>query len=231
MKALPVVLALLLVSGSGVVWGNPGDAVAVRGTLAWPAILANEPFLVLRGDNGAFYYADVTAAQRRGTVALRAGSRIALVGTEGARPHELTVTALGPDDSAVSAAPPIAAPAPSTPTPSPAPSSSVSPVPGEAASPRTDSVAPPPAIEPPTSAAPLERVRGTAQSVSGHTLVVRRDDGQRVNIDVSRLDGTVARDVRAGDVVTVFGTAEAGKPFTAVGFVRTEPARSSAPSR
>jgi len=31
---------------------------------------------------------------------------------------------------------------------------------------------------------------------------------------------------RPGEVVTVFGTAENGKPFTAVGFVRTEPGRS-----
>lgn len=224
MKALPLALALLLVGSLGAVWANPGDRVAVRGTLAWPGILANEPFVVVRGDNGRFYYADVTAAQRRGTATLQAGSRIALVGTEGARPHELTVTALGPDDSAVSAAPPAA---------TPAPPGAVSPVPGEAASPRTDSVAPmpPPTAEPRTTDHPLERVRGTVQSVSGHVLVVRRDDGQRMTIDVSRLDGTVAREVRPGEVVTVFGTAEEGKPFAAVGFVRTEPGRSLAPSR
>ncbi|OLC58200.1 MAG: hypothetical protein AUH76_17700 [Candidatus Rokubacteria bacterium 13_1_40CM_4_67_11] len=69
-------------------------------------------------------------------------------------------------------------------------------------------------------------MRGTVQSVSGHTLVIRRDDGQQVDIDVSRFDGTMARDIRPGEVVTVFGTAENGKPFTAVGFVRTEPGRS-----
>src|SRR5262249_51280987 len=203
-------------SGLGAVWANPGDAVAVRGILSWPAILANEPFLVLRTDDGHFYYADVPAAQRRGTVALRAGNRIALVGKEGARPHELTVTALGPDESAVSAAP------------------STSPVPGEAASPPTDSLAPPPApatTGPPTRERPLERVRGKVQSVSGHTLVVQRDDGQQVNIDVSRLDGTVAREIRPGEVVTVFGTTEAGRPFTAVGFVRIEPGRAVTPSR
>jgi len=232
MKALLVALALLLVGGVGTISANPGDAVAVRGTLAWPAILANEPFVVVRADDGRFYYADVTAAQRRGTVALQAGSRIALFGAEGARPHELTVTALGPDDSAASAAPPAATPP--TPAPSiPAPPSSKSPVPGEAASPRTDSVAPPPPATstPTTNERPLERVRGTVQSVSGHTLVVRRDDGQQVKIDVSRLDGTVARDVRPGEVITVFGMAEAGQLFTAVGFVRTEPGSSLAPGR
>jgi len=211
MKILRVALApvLVLIGGVVTVWANPGDAVAVRGILAWPAILANEPFLVVRADNGRFYYADVTAAERRGTAALRAGNRVAIVGTEGARPHELTAMALGPDAAAVSSEPPSTSAAP--------------PVPGEAAaSPRTDSTAPPARI----TSRQWERVRGTVQSVSGHTLVIRRDDGQQVDIDVSRFDGTMARDIRPGEVVTVFGTAENGKPFTAVGFVRTEPGRS-----
>src|SRR2546428_51972 len=101
MKILRVALApmLVLVGGVVTVWANPGDAVAVRGILAWPAILANEPFLVVRADNGRFYYADVTTAERRGTAALRAGNRVAIVGTEGARPHELTATALGPAEN------------------------------------------------------------------------------------------------------------------------------------
>src|SRR5262245_61389308 len=88
MKALPVALALILVGGVGAISANPGDAFAIRGTLAWPAILGNDPFVVVRADNGRFYYADVTAAQRHGTVALQAGRRLALVGAEGARPHE-----------------------------------------------------------------------------------------------------------------------------------------------
>src|SRR5262245_60389329 len=209
MKILRVAVApmLVLIGGAVTVWANPGDAVAVRGILAWPAILANEPFLVVRADNGRFYYTDVTAAERRGTAPLRAGNRVAIVGTEGARPHELTATALGPDAAAVSSEPPDTS-APSL-------------VSGEAAaSPRTDSTAPP------APSRPWERVRGTVQSVSGNTLVIRRDDGQQVDIDVSRFDGTMARDIRPGEVVTVFGTAENGKPFTAVGFVRTEPGRS-----
>src|SRR5438093_29276 len=83
MKILRVALApmLVLIGGAVTVWANPGDAVAVRGILAWPAILANEPFLVVRADNGRFYYADVTTAERRGTAALRAGNRVAIVGT------------------------------------------------------------------------------------------------------------------------------------------------------
>jgi len=212
MKALHVALALVLVLVGGLVtvWANPGDAVAVRGTLAWPAILANEPFVVVRSDDGRFFYVDVTAA-RGGNAALRTGDRITVAGVEGPRPYELAATALGPGDTAVSAAQPPGSPAP--------------PVAGDAAaSPRTDSVAPP--APQPTTERQWERVHGTVQSVSGHTLVVRRDDGQEVNIDVSRLDGTVAREVRRREVVTVFGTAEQGKPFTAVGFVRTAPANS-----
>ena len=107
MKALHVALALVLVLVGGLVtvWANPGDAVAVRGTLAWPAILANEPFVVVRSDDGRFFYVDVTAA-RRGNVALRTGDRITVAGVEGPRPYELAATALGPGDTAVSAAQP-----------------------------------------------------------------------------------------------------------------------------
>src|SRR5262249_25000407 len=122
---------LVLIGGAVSVWANPGDAVAVPGILAWPALRANEPFLVVRADKGRFYYTDVTAAERRGTAALRAGNRVAVVGTEGARPHELTATALGPDADAVWSEPPDTS-APSL-------------VSGEAAAaPRTDSTAPPP---------------------------------------------------------------------------------------
>ncbi len=190
MKILRFGLALVLVLAGGLVavWANPGDPVTIRGTLAWPAILANEPFVVVRSDDGRFYYADVTAAQRRGDGAVRAGDRISFVGVEGPRPHEVAVTALGSEESA--------------------------------ASPRTEPVAPP--APRPADERPWERVRGTVQSVSGHTLVVQRDDGQRIDVDVSRLDGAVAREVRPGQVVTVFGTTEDGKPFTAVGFIRAE---------
>src|SRR3989442_9296388 len=65
MKILRVALApvLVLIGGVVTVWANPGDSVAVRGILAWPPILANEPFLVLRAHNRRFYYADVTPAE------------------------------------------------------------------------------------------------------------------------------------------------------------------------
>lgn len=200
MNALSVVLVLALVVARGLVpaAASPGDPVTLRGTLAWPAILANEPFLVLRADDGRFYSADVTAAQPRGNTALRAGDRISFVGVEGARPHEVTVTGWGPEEPT---APPAGRDA--------------------AASPRTESGAPPPPA--PANERPWERVHGTVQSVSGHTIVVRRDDGQRVDVDVSRLDGTMATQVRPGQVVTVFGSTEPGRPFTAVGLVHSEP--------
>jgi hypothetical protein len=109
MNALSFVLVLALVVARGLVPAdaNPGDPVTLRGTLAWPAILANEPFLVLRADNGRFYYADVTAAQPRGNTALRAGDRISFVGVEGARPHEVTVTGYSAARSSADRSPPL----------------------------------------------------------------------------------------------------------------------------
>jgi hypothetical protein len=152
MKGSPVALALVLVLVGSVVavCANPGDPVTMRGTLAWPAVLANEPFVVVRSDDGRFYYADVTAAQRRANTALRAGDRISFVGVPGSRTHEVVVMALGREESAGSDAPPAGGDA--------------------AASPRTEPGAPP--APRPADERPWERVHGTVQSVSGHTLVV-----------------------------------------------------------
>jgi len=78
----------------------PGDARLVQGTLEWPATVGGEPFIVVRADDGRWYYADVASAQRHLSGPLTAGTRIAVVGVEGAKPHEINVVAFGTGDAA-----------------------------------------------------------------------------------------------------------------------------------
>ena len=52
--------------------------------LEWPSVVANEPFVIVRGDDGVLYDVGVTAARRVGAVT--AGARVSVLGIEGA-PH------------------------------------------------------------------------------------------------------------------------------------------------
>ena len=85
MKPALTAAALLLLAGPAM--AAPGDPRAVRGNLEWPAVLSAEPFIVVRGDDGRLYYADVARA-RRMTPGAIAGA-ISLVGIEGNQPHEI----------------------------------------------------------------------------------------------------------------------------------------------
>ena len=42
----------------------PGDPRLVQGILEWPAKLTVEPFVVVRSEDGQWYYAEVKAAKR-----------------------------------------------------------------------------------------------------------------------------------------------------------------------
>jgi hypothetical protein len=80
--------------------GGPGDLTLIQGKLEWPSALSgNEPFIVVRGDDGHAYYADVVAARRYVQGGLSAGSQTALLGLEGLKPHEIVVVALGSGDA------------------------------------------------------------------------------------------------------------------------------------
>src|SRR5215470_4333844 len=210
MNALGIGLAVVIVLTLGFVPADakPGDPLAVRGTMVWPSVLAAEPFILVQSDDGKVFYVDVTATQRRGSAMLRAGQRVSLTGVEGGRPYETAAVILGSEDSALSALPPGAS--------------------GEAAaSPRTESVptAPPQPPAPPQAAAPSEtpyqRIHGTVKSLSGHTLVVKADNGQDVSVDVSRFDGVLRREMRQGQEITVFGRPQNGS-MAAVGVIRTD---------
>jgi hypothetical protein len=132
---------------------GPGDPRLVNGVLEWPRALTNEPFVVVRGDDGALYYVTITAARRDATLA--GGARIAVLGLEGRTPHEITALGVGVGDSVESAlanlqgakpAPAASAPAVVTPpiATAPTPPTIAAPTTPNGAAPTAAAPAPPP---------------------------------------------------------------------------------------
>ena len=78
----------------------PGDPRLVQGVLEWPTKLTAEPFVVIRTDDGRWYYADIKSARRLEPAGLTVGARVAVLGTEAARPHEITALAFGSGNAA-----------------------------------------------------------------------------------------------------------------------------------
>src|SRR5919197_5497605 len=109
MKRALIATALLLFAGPAM--AAPGDPRALRGTLEWPATLSAEPFIVVRGEDGRLYYADVSRARRMTGGAITGA--VSLVAVEGNQPHELSAVVVGAGDSALSfATPPVPTPPP-----------------------------------------------------------------------------------------------------------------------
>jgi hypothetical protein len=106
MKRIGLAVLAVVVLGAGDVDAGPGDLVVVRGTLQWPTGLAQNPFVVVRGDDGRHYYADTAVAQRASGDGLAAGRRVSFVGVEGRRPWEIRALVFGAGDSAMTATPP-----------------------------------------------------------------------------------------------------------------------------
>ena len=144
----------------------PGDPRLVQGVLEWPAKLTVEPFVVIRTDDGRWYYAEVKAAKRFESGPLSAGGRVTVLGTEAARPHEIAAIAFGSGDAAALALalmPHVNAPA-SAPAPAPAAQ-----LPG---SPRTESL--PAKVEPsatPKAEVPTPKVVAKAEPVAAVPVV------------------------------------------------------------
>src|SRR5437867_12869828 len=78
----------------------PGDPRLIQGVLEWPTKLTAEPFVVIRTDDGRWYYADIKSARRLEPAGLTVGARVAVLGTEAARPHEITALAFGSGNAA-----------------------------------------------------------------------------------------------------------------------------------
>src|SRR5262249_43642168 len=97
-SAVALTLSVVL---AGPALAAPVDPRLIQGALEWPpALSGGEPFIVVRGDDGRVYYADVIAAQRYVQGALGAGGHIALLGLESPKPHEIIAVALGSGDAA-----------------------------------------------------------------------------------------------------------------------------------
>jgi hypothetical protein len=195
---------------AGTALAAPGDPRVLQGTLEWPATLSAEPFVVIRGEDGQLYYADISSAQRRTPGPLAAGTRIAVAGVEGGRPHELTALALGAGDAASLGLDPASIPPPSS---SPAPAIATA----------------PPAPGPPGE--PMWRVDGTVQSVSGKTVTLRTQEGRTSTVDVSQLSESTQSALRPGDQVSLFGLPRHDRKLVANGYIQSEATQPAASPR
>lgn len=166
--------------------------------LAWAAGTEGTPFVIVLGDDGRYYVADLSGAQRRGG-AVNVGDRISLAGVEGPRPWQLSALVVGAGDTA------IAALTPSSDFPSASPAM--------------------PADRPATASRPWRQIRGTVDAVTDGSLRLRETDGRKVTVDLSRLGRGGAATLRPGDRATVFVVAEDGQRLVAVGFVQSQPPR------
>jgi hypothetical protein len=197
MKRSLIALAILAL-GAGAAQAAPGDPRVVQGTLEWPSSLSTEPFVIVRGEDGRLYYADISAAQRRASGPLAAGNRMSIFGVEGNRPHELAAVAFGAGEAtglgiSLPGSPTI--PAGTLPTP----------LPGSA-----------------SASEAMWQVAGTVQSISGTMVTVRTQDGQAQTVDASQLSAGTLRALRTGDRVSLFGTPRADRKLVANGYVQSE---------
>jgi hypothetical protein len=197
----------ILTLGAGSAAAAPGDPRVVQGNLEWPATLSVEPFVVVRGEDGRLYYADISAAQRRATSTLTSGTRVSVLAIEGNRPHELVAVAFGAGDATGLG---ISLPgSPATPAGTPP-----SPLPGSA-----------------EAAEPMWRLAGTVQSVSGTMVTLRTQNGQPQTVDASQLSVGTLRALRAGDRVTLFGVPRGDRKLVANGYMQSEGAPPAASPR
>jgi hypothetical protein len=248
MKVPFAAVTILLLAGPAL--AAPGDPRVLRGNLEWPPSLSAEPFIVVRGDDGGVYYADVSGARRMSAAAITGA--ISLVGIEGNQPHEVAAVVVGPGDSALTfvspsvppqpdAAPPASLPRQTVAPPATAvvpnappagvinPPSAAVPNPPAAAIPNPPAAAvpsappaPPPAEEAAAPAGPedLWRVSGTVTAVTVREFAVETRPGETVWIDVSKLSSWTRDSVRPGDQVKLFGIPQKDDRLVANGFIQ-----------
>src|SRR5438105_4348787 len=98
MKFLLVLLSVVVLFATAVpAVAGPGDPRLVNGILEWPRAVSNEPFIVVRGDDGVLYYVAIGAARRDASLA--AGERVAVLGLEGRSAHEINALGIGAGES------------------------------------------------------------------------------------------------------------------------------------
>ena len=227
MKLALTAVAVLLLAGPAL--AAPGDPRTVRGALEWPASLSAEPFVVVRGDDGRMYYADVSSAQRMNAGAI--SGRISLVGVEGNQPHEVHAVVIGAGDSAQTFV------TPTVPTPAEAAAGAPSSLPRQAVAPPPPTAVPstqPPASQPtpviprPAVGEDLWQVQGKVVSVTPREFVVQTKPGDTVRVDVTKLSPWTRDAVRPGDQVKLFGVPQKDRRLVANGFIQEVPTTPSA---
>lgn len=204
MKRSLIAIAILGLS-AGAAEAAPGDPRVLQGTLEWPTTVASEPFMVIRGEDGRLYYADISAAQRRTPEPMTSGSRVAVLGVEGARPHEIAALAVGAGDAASLGLSPTGIAPPSPPSSAPGVS-----IPSRA----SVQMGPP--------AEPMWRVDGTVQSVAKGSVTLRRADAGSVTVDISNLSDQTLAALRPGDHVSLFGVPRNDHRLVANGYIQSE---------
>jgi hypothetical protein len=220
----PAAALILSLALAGPALAAPGDPRLIEGTLEWPPTLAGgELFVVLHGDDGRVYSADVMAAQRELPGVLNAGSRLTLLGLEGVKSHEIVAVALGSGNATALSltlaqgtrtTPPMTPPAtpPTPPETSPPPTAiaaAVSAVGGAEGRPA------------PGDDGRRLAVHGSVLEVVGPTLFIRKGDGHVVGVDLSRLDPGSRPRLTPGSPVAVVAVT-VGTRLEATGFIATE---------
>ena len=100
-RLLAACVTLLLCGTPIIARAGSGDPRLINGVVEWPAAVTNEPFVIVRGDDGVVYSVGIAAARREGAVT--AGGRISVLGLEGRGPHEITAVGVGSGPSAEAA--------------------------------------------------------------------------------------------------------------------------------
>jgi len=105
-----MVALFLLIAAQGFVpapaVAAPNDFRVISGTLLHPATLGpGMTVMVLKGDEGTVYYADLRAVS--GIPALQQGAKVTVVGFEGTRPDQLVIQVMYPADVAPADTPSI----------------------------------------------------------------------------------------------------------------------------
>jgi hypothetical protein len=144
---------------------------------------------------------------------MTSGSRVAVLGVEGARPHEIAALAVGAGDAASLGLSPTGIVPPSPPSTTPSAS-----IPSNASA----QMGPP--------AEPMWRVDGTVQSLNKGTVTLRRSDARTIAVDVSQLSDQTLAALRPGDRVSLFGVPRKDHRLIANGYIQSEaPAPAASP--
>lgn len=218
-RMLLTVAGVIGISAAGV--AAPGEQRVIQGRMVWPSVVtpaqgSPEGFIIVHGDDGRTYYADVAVALRVRPVTLQAGDRVEVVGMESGRPHVFTAVAVrsGPLPTSIPSALPRDAVVPPSSAPLPPPVASGAPA-VESATGESRDRGPAP-----------QTVSGRVQSFSQGRLRLKTSDGRVLAIDMSAIDTAATLD--AGDEVTVIGRREPERGFVARGFVQESSAPGSA---